>query len=413
VNIGIVTTWFERGAAYVSRAYRDALVPQHRVFIFARAGEKTGCGDPVWDQPDITRGTSLAGKIDTYIDPAEFRGWVARYAIEAVIFNEQHSWDIILAARKMPLAIGAYVDYYTPDTIPFFGLYDFLLCNTQRHYSVFKTHPQCLFIPWGTDLQVFHPRPAVRSFTGVTFFHSSGLSPFRKGTDILIRAFQCVRGPARLVIHSQDIERRDRPSAWDLVQAAHDPRIELVEAEVGAPGLYERGDVYVYPSRLEGIGLTIVEALASGLPVITTDAPPMNEFVTEGMNGKLVKVAEEPRRADNYYWPESLVDEAALVEAMQWYVEHPESLRDFKSRSRADAEARFDWRKNARPLTDWLPWRENRALETAAAEYEQWRYGPPKPGWRGRVLNLLRKTGAGRVKRAIQRAIHKVCTCAF
>ena len=31
------------------------------------------------------------------------------------------------------------------------------------------------------------------------------------------------------------------------------------------------GDVFVYPSRLEGIGLCVPEALACGLPVITTD----------------------------------------------------------------------------------------------------------------------------------------------
>ena len=36
MHIGIVTTWFERGAAYVSRQYRDALAGQHTVFIFAR-----------------------------------------------------------------------------------------------------------------------------------------------------------------------------------------------------------------------------------------------------------------------------------------------------------------------------------------------------------------------------------------
>jgi len=36
--VGIVTTWFERGAAYVSRAYREALQERFDVVIYARGG---------------------------------------------------------------------------------------------------------------------------------------------------------------------------------------------------------------------------------------------------------------------------------------------------------------------------------------------------------------------------------------
>jgi len=38
------------------------------------------------------------------------------------------------------------------------------------------------------------------------------------------------------------------------------------------------------------------EALACGLPVITTDNAPMNEFVQDGVNGKLVKVKRFQKR---------------------------------------------------------------------------------------------------------------------
>ena len=41
MNIGIVTTWFERGAAYVSKQYKDSLEEcGHKVFIYSRGGEK-------------------------------------------------------------------------------------------------------------------------------------------------------------------------------------------------------------------------------------------------------------------------------------------------------------------------------------------------------------------------------------
>ena len=123
----------------------------------------------------------------------------------------------------------------------------------------------------------------------VRFFHSAGMGgvELRKGTDILVRAFQQVTGNAQLIIHSQvGLDRY--ASVASLIH--NDPRIEFIEATVGAPGLYHLGDVYVYPSRLEGIGLTIAEALACGLPVITTDCAPMNEFVQKDFNGKLVSI---------------------------------------------------------------------------------------------------------------------------
>lgn len=39
MNIGIVRTWFERGAAYVSRQYMEVLAERHNIFIYARGGE--------------------------------------------------------------------------------------------------------------------------------------------------------------------------------------------------------------------------------------------------------------------------------------------------------------------------------------------------------------------------------------
>lgn len=346
MNIGIVTTWFERGAAYVSRAYMEALSSQHRVFIYARAGERYAQGQPQWDGPYVTWGRRVRGAPLTYVHWGDFRHWVATHQLDMVLFNEQRSWEVILNALKLDIAIGAYVDYYTPETVPFFWLYDFLLCNTARHYSVFREHPHAWHIPWGTDLEVFKPGPMPTQRDVLTFFHSCGLSPLRKGTDILVRAFRNVTGNVKLIVHSQG------PLIASPIAAllAEDPRIELIEAEVGAPGLYHLGDVYVYPTRLEGIGLTIAEALASGLPVITTDDAPMNEFVVRGLNGRLVDVAERRRRWDGYYWPESICDERSLTAAMQFYADHRQDLPGYRQAARAYAESRLDWRANARDL---------------------------------------------------------------
>ena len=54
MRIGIVTTWFERGAAYVSKQYEKVLEDQgNDVFIYARSGEKYAIGDDNWDKDNV------------------------------------------------------------------------------------------------------------------------------------------------------------------------------------------------------------------------------------------------------------------------------------------------------------------------------------------------------------------------
>ncbi|MFQ3618265.1 MAG: MSMEG_0565 family glycosyltransferase [Cyanobacteriota bacterium] len=46
------------------------------------------------------------------------------------------------------------------------------------------------------------------------------------------------------------------------------------------PALYRSADVFVFPSTKEGWGLVVLEAIASGLPVLTANRPPFTEFLT-------------------------------------------------------------------------------------------------------------------------------------
>lgn len=376
MNIGIVTVWFERGAAIVSRAYRDALEKEHNVYIFARGGEYYAKDDPKWDQENVHWASRPLETFPTYIDWGEFQDWVKSYDLDIVIFNEQKSWDVLLRSNTLGVLVGAYVDYYTAQTVPFFDLYDFLLCNTKRHYSVFAHHPQAIYLPWGTDCSIFRPNKQIAPRNGaVTFFHSAGMGgiELRKGTDLVVRAFQHVRGNANLIIHSQ-VELANYSSVADLIQ--YDARIKLICETVGAPGLYHLGDVYVYPSRLEGIGLTIAEALASGLPVITTDCPPMNEFVLNDVNGKLVPVNNYRARSDQYFWPESICSESALADAMQAYVDKPDIVELHKRNARSWAVEHLDWSKNSAGLAGRLgeitkKRSQQTGLRSAVAKYER------------------------------------------
>ena len=89
MNIGIVTTWFERGAAYVSRQFRDVLASEHDVFIYARGGEKFAIGDPNWDLDYVTWAKQPTTFAFTDINLEDFQRWLISNNIELVIFNEQ------------------------------------------------------------------------------------------------------------------------------------------------------------------------------------------------------------------------------------------------------------------------------------------------------------------------------------
>ena len=353
MRIGIVTTWFERGAAYVSRAYRDVLrLSGCKVFIYAR-DEKYDIGNPIWDTPDVTWGKKTSDNITKSIDKEDFIAWIKNNNIKYIIFNEQVLIDPVFWAKECGCIVISYIDYYTENTIPYFIFYDGLICNTLRHYEVFSWHPQCIYIPWGTDINTFKPNYDNKN-TYPVFFHSAGMNPYRKGTDYLLEAFSLVQGKCKLVIHIQGIGLSKIPSskyiADDLTKRG---RLAIVNKEIGAPGLYNNFDVYVYPSRLDGIGLTVAEALASGLPVIVPDNPPMNEFVTPA-TGKAVKIRKNFSRKDGYYWPENSVDILELSKAMQYYVDNFDKMSFYRQQARKYAEENLDWQKNANHLAKWM-----------------------------------------------------------
>lgn len=347
MNIGIVTTWFERGGAYVSRQYRDLLRDDFNVYIYARAGEKYAVGDPVWDDDMVTWGKQMPHPVPTAIDKEDFYRWITINKIEAVIFNEQWWWIPLLWCKDWGIKTCAYIDYYTETTIPLFAVYDVLLCNTRRHFDAFSWHPGAHYISWGTDIELFRPASLLPATKGiVTFFHSAGVSPKRKGTDFVIEAFAQAQGNKKLIIHSQVDLTGTFPDLKSLMdRLVLDNELTVIEDTVSAPGCYHLGDVYVYPSRLDGIGLTIAEALSCGLPVIVPDNPPMNEFVDETC-GRKVAIQKLYCRADGYYWPQCDVSIPSLIEQMQWYLDRMDKIGSFKQQARQYATANLNWKKN-------------------------------------------------------------------
>ena len=57
-----MSTWFERGAAYVTKMYVEALKRNNNVFVYARGGECFYKDNQEWNQDYVTWGLNLRGK---------------------------------------------------------------------------------------------------------------------------------------------------------------------------------------------------------------------------------------------------------------------------------------------------------------------------------------------------------------
>lgn len=363
MNIGIVTTWFERGAAYVSLQYQNTLMQNsHNVFIFARGGELNDVKDSKWNFDNVTRSKYYEFPVTTYICDKELENWIKKNNIEMIIFNEQRWLKSVVLCKKLGVKVGAYIDYYTEETIKLHDIYDFVLCNTKRHLSVFSSHKKAIYIPWGTDIKIFDVSTRREKSEKIRFFISVGMNPYRKGFDLFLKAFYLAcqnedfSKNSIMYVHSQINLDQFYKNNIEILEKIKYLRInQLLVEEIGtvtAPGLYHKGDIYVYPSRLDGIGLTLPEALAAGMSVIIPNEPPMNEFVPPNSNFSfLVNVDKYYARKDGYYWPQNEVNVESFLEGLNYFYKNKNNLIEYSREARNYAQEKLDWNKNSKQLS--------------------------------------------------------------
>jgi glycosyltransferase involved in cell wall biosynthesis len=115
-------------------------------------------------------------------------------------------------------------------------------------------------------------------------------------------------------------------SAEELAPFEADGSVELLGFTTDVRPYLEACSVFVLPSYREGTSRAVLEALAMGRPVITTDAPGCRETVRNGINGWLVPVR----------------DAKQLAEKMAWMIQHPEEGRSMGQESLRICRERFD-----------------------------------------------------------------------
>jgi glycosyltransferase involved in cell wall biosynthesis len=186
-------------------------------------------------------------------------------------------------------------------------------------------------IPPGVDLRRFRP-PEGRDGDGPVRILFVGGDFARKGGHELLEAARALGTPVEL-----DIVTSTPPGPGPLGDGV---RVHLgVGHEVDRlHDLYRRADVFALPTRGDCLPLVVAEALASGLPVVSSDVGALSEVVRDGWNGFLVP----PRRPDR------------LSAALRTLVENPELRRTMGARGRRMACETHDAARNNSTILEMM-----------------------------------------------------------
>lgn len=179
--------------------------------------------------------------------------------------------------------------------------------------------------PSGVDLETF--TPVDRSSTKTTFLFVGNMS-LLKGVQYLWDAWQKADLTEARLLMCGDVGRDLAEIKGSL--ADRTPNIHFL-GERSPLELYRSADVFVFPSLSEGMAKVTLEAMAAGLPVITT--PNSGSVVRDGLDGILVPPA----------------DEESLAEAMRTLDKDPVLRRRMGDQARMRASA-FTWERYSREV---------------------------------------------------------------
>lgn len=146
-----------------------------------------------------------------------------------------------------------------------------------------------------------------------------------KDYPTLLRAARRCRGqlPVRFLIvgHGElDAELRAVASQWDL-----DDTVHFLGLRHDIPRILRSSDLFCFTSLSEGFPNALLEAMAAGLPIVTTDFPGAEEVIDHGSTGFVVRSG----------------DDEAVYSAIRELVEKPDPGREMGDRARQRAQGSF------------------------------------------------------------------------
>lgn len=211
--------------------------------------------------------------------------------------------------------------------------------TAQSYISEFLVPPDKIeIIPNAVDTNKFHPevegyeirkRLNLEEKERVVLF--VGRLDYNKGIEYLLRSFSRINEEgieARLVIVGEGALKKyicKYPLKNSIIPVGH-------VSEEDLPKFYAASNLVVLPSLMEGFGITLLEAMASGKPCVATRAGGIEDVVINGETGLLVPPA------DSY----------SLYHAIHTLLTDGKLSKEFGTAGRKRAENYFTWDKVAK-----------------------------------------------------------------
>ena len=193
-----------------------------------------------------------------------------------------------------------------------------------------QTYPNLSYavIPNGVDLQLFRPAAGHRDPTQPIRCLAVARLIERKGLGDLIRAFALLeRGRFQLEIVGGGSDERALRQLASALGVAADVRFLGPQPRTEVARRYREADLFTLPSSAEAFGNVFAEALASGLPIVSSPIGGIPDLVEHGTNGLLVTPG----------------DVTGLAAAIRYLAEDPDLRLSMAQRNRAKAEATLEW----------------------------------------------------------------------
>lgn len=289
------------------------------------------------------------------LTPRQLRAWLA--GLDWLLFVE-HPYvpGLVQHAREMGVSVACVPNWeWLTVGLGWLPYVDLMICPTRLTYRMMLQWRRDLgfawdvvHAPWPIDPQRFayRRRERCRQFL---FVNGTGGCRARRvdgsATGYRRKGVELVAATARLLksvpflLYSQ---RGDLPALPDNVEVRRPPADNRL--------LYTDGDVCVQPSHWEGLGLQLLECQAAGLPLVTTDAAPMNECrpfrAVPVSETETVFVYGDQPVDSHQVRPEAL---AAVLNEV-----HGADLRDASQQARAYIEQERSWPRLRETMAAWL-----------------------------------------------------------
>jgi glycosyltransferase involved in cell wall biosynthesis len=140
-------------------------------------------------------------------------------------------------------------------------------------------------VPLGVDTKVFHPVASIeeKCHDELRVMTIGNAHPVKR-FDLFLKVVQMLRARAncRAIVASHDKSLVAGESFIEFLRPKND--LEMA-------GIYNKASVFISTSISEGFGLPLLEAMACGTPVVTTDSGGIRDFCQDGFNCRIVESA--------------------------------------------------------------------------------------------------------------------------